>query len=101
MAAADVTFWAFVWYLMNNPNKTHLSRQDVHEMAEMFAAENSDELSATDPGGTYTDIEWPGTITAVGNSSTDRSGNVSWDLVDSTSQVTLDQANFPEKHKGS
>ena len=107
-ASTDVTFWAYNWYLMNNPHKTHLSRQDIHEMALKFAATNSTEItSATDPGGTYTDIEWPdkdggaGSVTAVGNSTTDRKGTVSWDIVDSASKVTLDQAWYPERHKGS
>ena len=105
-ASTDVTFWSFVWYIMNNPNKTHLNRDDIHLMAEKFAATNSDEVtSATDPGGAYSNIEWPdqlgaGTVAAIGNSSTDRTGNVSWDLVDSASKVTLDQAWWPETHAG-
>lgn len=106
MASADVTFWAYNWYLMNNPHKTHLTRQDIHEMAEMFAAANSTEVTnATDPGGAYTGIEWPdasggaSSISAVGNSSTDRTGNVSWDIIDIASKVTLDQAHYPERHQ--
>lgn len=108
MATTDVTFWSYNWYIMNNPYKTPLTRQDIHEMAEMFANANSTEItSATDPGGTYTDIEWPdlsggaSTITAIGNSSTDITGNVRWDLIDQASKATLDQANYPERHKGS
>jgi hypothetical protein len=107
MATTDVTFWAYNWYIMNNPHKTNLTRQDIHEMAEMFAAANSTEItSSTDPGGTYTGIEWPdasggaSTITAVGNSSTDITGNVRWDLIDQASKATLDQAQYPEKHRG-
>jgi len=112
-ASTDVTFWAFVWYIMNNPYKKKLTRQDIHEMAEMFAAANQTELSTSDPGGTYgagaaaTNIEWPdknggaSTITAIGNSSTDRTGNVAWDIVDQASQATLDQAYYPRRHKGS
>lgn len=103
-ANANLTFWSYNWYLMNNPNKTHLTRQDIHLMAEKFAATNSDEITdATDPGGTYTAIEWPGDAgaTAVGNSSTDRTGNISWDLIDSASKVTLDQAEWPETHRAS
>lgn len=101
-ADANKTFWSFVWYLMNNPDKSNPSRQDIHRMAEQFAATNSDEItSATDPGGTYTQIEWPGTngVTAVGNSTTfteDSVSKVNWALIDSASKVTLDQAAYPE-----
>lgn len=105
---ANKTFWSFVWYLMNSPNKAGLNRQDIHLMAEKFADANSGAITdATDPGGTYTDAEWPdkdggsSSITAIGNSSTDITGNVRWDLVDPASQVTLDQAYWPETHLGS
>lgn len=105
-AATTKVFWAYNWYLMNNPHKANLSRQEIHLMAEKFAAANSTEITdATDPGGTYTDVEWPdfagaSSIVAVGNSSTDRTGNISWDLVDIASQKTLDQASWPEDHVG-
>ncbi len=107
-ASTDVTFWSFVWYLVNNPDKTEPTRQDIVKMARLFADTNSDEVtSATDPGGTYTDIEWPGAngVTAVGNSSTHtdptvlgatKTGIKNWEFVDPASQVTLDQATYPE-----
>ncbi len=101
-ADANKTFWSYTWYLMNNPNKDTYTKQDIHKMAELFAATNSDEVTdATDPGGTYTEIEWPGTngVTAVGNSSTtieDSVTKVNWALIDSASKVTLDQAAYPE-----
>lgn len=108
-ASTDVTFWAYNWYIMNNPNKSSFTKQDIHLMAEKFAAANSTEItSATDPGGAYTDIEWPdqagaGTVAAVGNSSTTTEFSVSkvnWALVDPASKVTLDQAWYPETHPG-
>jgi hypothetical protein len=106
-ASTSVTFWAFVWYVSNNPYKTNMTRQDIQAAARLFAAANSTEITdATDPGGTYTDIEWPdasggaSSITAIGNSSTDKSGNVRFDLIDQASKATLDQAQFPEKHRG-
>ncbi len=112
MAASsrDDLFWAYNWYIMNNPHKQNFSKQDIHWMAEKFAAANSTEItSATDPGGTYTDVEWPdqagaGTVTAVGNTSTTTEQSVSkvnWALVDSASKVTLDQAWWPDTHPGS
>lgn len=107
-ASTSDTFWAYTWYLMNSPHKSHPSRQDIYEMAKMFAAANSTEITdATFPAGTFTSIEWPdasggaSTITAIGNSSTDRNGIVNWELVDPASQVTLDQAHWPEEHQGS
>ncbi len=107
-ASTDVTFWSFVWYLVNNPDKTEPTRQDIIKMARLFADTNSEEItSATDPGGTYTGIEWPGAngVTAVGNSSTHtdptvlgatKTGIIDWENVNIASQVTLDQAAYPE-----
>lgn len=111
MATTDVTFWAYNWYIMNNSYKLPLTRKDIHLMAEMFAAANSTEItSATDPGGTYTDIEWPdasggaSSIGAVGNTTTTTENSVSkvdWEIVNQASRATLDQAQYPERHQGS
>ena len=107
-ATTTVTFWAYNWYLMNNPDKTSFTKQDIRKMALLFAATNAEEVTdATDPGGTYTGIEWPGAngVTAVGNSSTHtdptvlgatKTGIIDWEFVNPTSQVTLDQAAYPE-----
>lgn len=107
-ANANITFWSYNWYIMNNPDKTSFTKQDIRKMALLFADTNSDEIgSATDPGGTYSDIEWPGAnaVTAVGNSSTHtdptvlgatKTGIKNWEFVDPASQVTLDQAAYPE-----
>jgi hypothetical protein len=107
-ASTNVTFWSFVWYLVNNPDKKELNKQDIIKAARVFAATNSDEVTTgTDPGGTYTDIEWPGAngVTAVGNSTTHtdptvlsatKTGIIDWEFVNLASQVTLDQAAYPE-----
>ncbi len=107
-ATTTVTFWAYNWYIMNNPDKTTFTKQDIRKMALLFADTNSEEVSdATDPGGTYTGIEWPGAngVTAVGNSSTHtdptvlgatKTGIIDWEFANSASQVTLDQAAYPE-----
>ncbi len=107
-ASTNVTFWSFVWYLVNNPDKTTPTKQDIIKMARQFADTNSDEVTTgTDPGGTYTDIEWPGAngVTAVGNSTTHtdptvlgatKTGIIDWEFVNPASQVTLDQAAYPE-----
>ncbi len=111
MATTNVTFWAYNWYLMNNPHKTSFTRQDIRKMALLFAATNSTEVTtATDPGGTYTGIEWPGTngVTAVGNSTTHtdptvlgatKTGIIDWENVNAASKVTLDQATYPESYQ--
>jgi hypothetical protein len=107
-ATTNITFWSFVWYLVNNPDKTEPTKQDIIKMARLFADTNSEEVTTgTDPGGTYTGIEWPGAngVTAVGNSSTHtdprvlgatKTGIIDWENVNSASQVTLDQAAYPE-----
>jgi hypothetical protein len=107
-ASTDVTFWAYNWYIMNNPNKDTYTKKDIVDMARKFAATNSAEVtSGTDPGGTYTDIEWPGAngVTAVGNSTTHtdptvlgatKTGIIDWAFVNPASKVTLDQATYPE-----
>lgn len=81
---ADKVFWSFLWYLKHNPFKAlgGMGEDDLDNMAALFAAENSDALSAADPGGTYTDVEWPGTITAVQDT------------------ASIDQADFPEYEAG-
>lgn len=80
-------------------------------MALLFANTNSSEIgSATDPGGTYTDIEWPGAkgVTAKGNTTTHtepgvlgstKTGIIDWENVNQASKATLDQATYPESHK--
>lgn len=63
---ADVVFWGFLWWLKNNPYKSieAMNSDDLDNAAEGFARENSDALSSSDPG-TYTDLEYPGAITAA------------------------------------
>ncbi len=110
-ATRDDLFWAYNWYLMNNPNKTSFTRQDIRKMALLFAATNVTEVSSgTDPGGTYTDIQWPGSngVTAVGNTSTHtdptvlgatKTGIIDWENVNQASKATLDQATYPESYQ--
>lgn len=89
-ASTSVTFWAFVRYLKSNRHKAagSMTNDDIDNMAEAFAAANSTEITdATDPGGTYTDVEWP-----------DKNGGAS--SITATSTNT-DRAWYPEQHKGS
>ncbi len=66
--SADVCFWGFLWWIKHNSLQSidSLTEDDLDGLATAFAAENSDALSAADPA-TYTDLEWPGTITAAQN----------------------------------
>lgn len=80
-ANADKTFWAFVWYVKNNRFKTveAMTESDFDAMVEGYARENSSEITYPD-GGTYTDIEYPGGITAA------------------KTRATCDQSDYPEGH---
>jgi hypothetical protein len=81
--SADCTFWGFLWYLRHNPFKTFggMTEDDLIATAKLFAATNSDALSATDPG-TYTDVEFPSAVTGA------------------QTTAACDQALYPESHKG-
>jgi hypothetical protein len=84
---ANHTFWGFVRYLKGNPFKDSdgMTNDDIDDMAEMFAVQNSDEITdATDPG-TYTSIEYP-TIDGTG-------------VAIDTTENTLHRANWPERHR--
>ena len=79
---ADVVFWGFLWWLRHNrfQDIETLTEEDLVSSATLFASQNSDALSAADPG-TYTDLEWPGTITAT------------------QTQATCDQSTYPQTVK--
>lgn len=80
-ASADVTFWAFVWYVQHNPFKSvdAMTETDFQNLANAYALENSDTLTATDPG-TYTNVVYPGAVTA------------------SNTEAVTNQCDYPEKH---
>lgn len=80
-ANADKTFWAFVWYVKNNRFKTveSMTEADFDAMAAGYALENSDEITTPDAG-TYTEIEYPGGITAA------------------KTRAACDQSDYPEGH---
>jgi hypothetical protein len=85
-ATANVTLWGFAWYVRHNPFKTFgsMTEQDFLDMVKLFASENNavSSTTTTDPG-TYTNLTFPDSLTA-------------------TQTTTIcDQANYPEKHKGS
>ena len=87
-ASTTVTFWAFVHYVKNNRFKTveSMTEDDFDAMAEGFVRENAAEFPEETGADTiavdaaYTDIAWPGGITAYRN------------------RATCDQADYPEGH---
>jgi len=107
MAAPDAnkTFWGFVWYVIHNPYKSveAMGKQDFLDMAEMYAVENEDaitdyvvsgkksisQVAFEANSGVFTDVEWPGGTAATGM------------VTAGVDSVSIQSANYPEKHKGS
>lgn len=90
MAANDI-FWGFVFYIQNNQWKGPggMTNDDITNMANLFADANSTEITdATQPGGTFTDVEWP-----------DASGGAS-SITAIATEASIRRAQFPEKHRG-
>lgn len=77
----DAVFWAFVYYVKNNRFKTvdAMSEDDFDAMALGYARENSDEITVPDSG-TFTNIEYPGGITAA------------------KTRLACDRSDYPEGH---
>lgn len=87
---ANKGFWAFVFYLKNNPFKSAggMTNDDIDNMAETFAAANSTEITdATQQLGTFTNYEWP-----------DASGGAS-SLTAIGTTASINAAHYPEEHQ--
>ncbi len=80
-ASANSIFWGFYQYITRNPFKGPSGQtvEDIKAMRDLYIAANA-ELSTT---ATYTDAEFPGAITAA------------------ATDAAVNQATYPEKHKGS
>lgn len=105
---ANKTFWGFVWYVIHNPYKSlgGMTKEDFIAMAEAYAVENEDAITGyTGAGygagikgiaqtsfeansGALTDVEWPGGTTATAM------------VTAGMDSVSIQSANYPEKHKG-
>ncbi|MBN2591637.1 MAG: hypothetical protein JXA96_17355 [Sedimentisphaerales bacterium] len=79
-ASANDIFWAYNWYIRHNPYKNidNMTDDDLVRMRDLFVAANS-ELSTT---ASYSSAEFPGAITAAATT------------------AAVNQATYPEKHKG-
>ncbi len=90
-----LVFWAFEHYLKNNPHKAAggLTNDDITAMADLFYSYNTSAVAAARPdvNADFTDVDWPDFTTVVDE------GGI--DAVRDT--VTIDQARFPESHRGS
>lgn len=95
MATTGMMFWAFEHYLKNNPHKGPggLTNDDITAMADLFYSFNTTSAGSARPAvdADFTDCDWPdfGTVADAGGV----------DAVRNT--ATIDQARFPESHRGS
>lgn len=67
---ADITFWAFVWWIKGNPFKSieSMNEQDFDDMVTAFVTENETDVPfTTTDHGTYTGITYPAKDTAAGS----------------------------------
>lgn len=91
MASTGMVLWAFEHYLINNPHKEPLTRQDITEMADLFYSFNTTSVASTRPAvdANFTDCDWPdfGEVADAGGVDAVRDS------------ATIDQAMYPESHR--
>ena len=87
-----MAFWAFVHYLQNNPLKTHYTSDDIEALALRFYATNSSIINQSRPavGSAFTNADYPK------KDDSDGAGVAAF-----RNTVTIDQAEYPESHRGS
>ena len=89
-----MAFWAFVHYIENNPFKAvgGMTNDDIEAMALRFYATNASIINQTRPAvaAAFTNADFPL------KDDTDGNGVAAY-----RNQVTIDQAEFPESHRGS
>ncbi len=90
-----LVFWAFEHYLKNNPHKGPggLTNDDITAMADLFYSYNTSATGAARPavGAAFTDVDWPDFTTVADEGGVDAVRD----------KATIDQARFPESHRGS
>lgn len=95
MAQTDTAMWAFEHYLKNNPHKAAggLTNDDITAMADLFYSYNGTAVGTGRPavGANFGDCDWPD-FTAVGDA-----GGVQA----TRDTASIDQARYPESHRGS
>jgi len=92
MAQSDESMWAFEHYLINSPYKEPLTRQDITAMADLFYSYNTTAVGTARPAidADFGDCDWPDK-TAVADA-----GGVQA----TRDQASIDQARYPESHRG-
>ena len=95
MAQSDEAMWAFEHYLKNNPLKGPggLTNDDITAMADLFYSYNNTAVGTARPAidANFGDCDWPD-YTAVADA-----GGVQA----TRDTLSIDQARFPESHRGS
>lgn len=95
MASTGQLFWAFEHYLKNNPFKGPggMTNEDITAAADLFYLFNTTSAGGARPavGVAFTDCDWPdfGTVGDAAGINAVRDSK------------TIDQARFPESHRGS
>ena len=93
MADAGMAFWAFIHYIENNPNKAAggMTNQDIENMVALFYATNLTIISQARPavGAAFTNADFP-----------DADGGDGTGIAAVRDTVTIDQAVYPETHRG-
>ena len=102
MAAAGHAFWGFVWYITHNPHKEigDMTMDDIDNMAELYYVNNT---SAIGQAKAYSDIHETNTAAAFTGAyypDLPRSGDAAG-IAATTSPAAIDQAEYPETHRGS
>lgn len=94
MAQSDEAMWAFEHYLTHNPHKPvgGLTNDDITAMADLFYSYNTTAVGTARPAidANFGDCDWPDK-TAVADA-----GGVQA----TRDQVSIDQARYPESHRG-
>ena len=102
MAAAGHAFWGFVWYITHNPHKEigDMTMDDIDNMADLYYVNNA---TAIGQAKAYTDIHETNTAAAFTGAyypDLPRSGDAAG-IAATTSPAAIDQAEYPETHRGS
>lgn len=91
---AGMVFWAFVHYLENNPNKAAggMTNDDIEDMALLYYFHNSTIINQTRPAAAaaFSNAVFP-----------KKDGGDADGITAYRDSATIDQAVFPETHRGS
>ncbi len=94
MAGTGVPMWAFEHYLTHNPHKPvgGMTNDDITAMADLFYSYNTTVVGSARPAvdADYTDCDWPDETTVA-----DAGG-----VQATRDQASIDQARYPESHRG-